>query len=77
MLYWIRAFQDSLKCIIRFLQFPRKEADADDNVQDILCPKDTFSVTVTVAVGEEVLYMVQILWLSYTLHGQLEEQSYL
>lgn len=71
-----RAFQDSLKCIIRFLQFPRKEADTDDNIQDILCPKNTLSMTVVICVGEAVLYVVWILSSSYTLHGQLEEQSY-
>lgn len=33
-------------------------------------------MTVTICVGEAVLYVVWILWSSYTLHGQLEEQSY-
>jgi len=30
-----------------------------------------------ISMGETVLYVVRILWLSYSLHGQPEEQSYL
>lgn len=34
-------------------------------------------MTVTLSVGEAVLYVVRILWFSYALRGQWQEQSYL
>lgn len=67
-----------LKYIIWFLWLTKKKkVDIDDHIQNIFCPKDRFSVTVTVSVSEAVTNRIQILCFSCTLPGQLEERRYL
>lgn len=66
-----------LKYIIWFLWLTKKKVDIDDRIQSILCPRDTFSMTVTVSVSEAVMNGIQILCFSCTLSGQLEERRYL